>query len=105
MNDQILVQLNNTLSAEFLFLLSDYVTIGIGLVIAYIAYQGYSRNDSRPMLYIAAGFVLTFGGPGLIFLVSLVVPIPTLVVGSATQFVEILGMGTILYGFLSPAWA
>ncbi|ELY63355.1 DUF7521 family protein [Natrinema versiforme] len=104
MNNPILVQLNNTLSAEFLLLLSDYVTIGIGLVIAYIAYQGYSRNDSRPMLYIAAGFVLTFGGPGLIFLVSLVVPIPTLVVGSATQFVEILGMGTILYGFIAPAW-
>ncbi|WP_176548343.1 hypothetical protein [Natrinema sp. CBA1119] len=55
------------------------------------------------MLLIATGFVLTFGGPGLIFIVSLVFPIPPLVVGGATQFVEIFGMGTILYGFIAPA--
>lgn len=103
MSEPILASLNGTISAELVLLLSDYVTIAIALVIAYIAYQGYGRNDSRPMLFIATGFVLTFGGPGLIFLVSLVVSVPQLVVVGATQFVEILGMGTILYGFVAPS--
>lgn len=33
-----------------------------GFIIVYIAYHGYSRNDSRPMHYIVVGFVLTVGG-------------------------------------------
>ena len=37
---------------------SEFLSIGLGLVIAYIAFQGYRRNDSRPMLFIAVGFVL-----------------------------------------------
>lgn len=35
----------------------------IGILIAYVAYRGYRRNDSRPMLYIAAGFGLALGIP------------------------------------------
>ncbi|CDK39154.1 hypothetical protein [Halorubrum sp. AJ67] len=103
MNNLLLIQVGNLSSTDILLLLSDYLTIGIGLIIAYIAYQGYSRNNSRPMLYIAVGFVLTFGGPGVIFLASLVIPLPSLVVGVATRLVEILGMGTILYGFIVPS--
>lgn len=99
----IVAQTGSGISVDLILLLSDYVTVTIALVIAFIAYQGYSRNDSRPMLFIAVGFVLTFGGPGLIFIVSRVVPISPLVVGGATQFVEIFGMGIILYGFIAPA--
>jgi hypothetical protein len=54
------------------------------------------------MLFVAAGFVLAFGGPGLLFLALLVTPLPDAVAGVATQAVEILGMCTILYGFLAP---
>jgi hypothetical protein len=93
------------ISPELVFLLSDYVVIAISLGIAYIAYQGFRSHDSRPMLYIAAGFSLAFGGPGSIFLLSLVLPIPTLVVGTITQSTELLGMGLILYGFIAPARA
>jgi hypothetical protein len=87
-----------------IFLVSDYVVVAVSLVIAYIAYRGYRRNDSRPMLSIAAGFALAFGGPGGIFLLSLVVPIPQIVVGLITQTTETAGMLLILYGFVSPAW-
>lgn len=103
MSEAALAQMGGAISADLIFLISDYITIAVALVIAYIAYQGYSRNDSRPMLFIAAGFVLTFGGPGLIFIFSLVLPIPPLVVNGATQFIELLGMGTMLYGFIAPA--
>jgi hypothetical protein len=87
-----------------LFLVSDYVVVAISLLIAYIAYRGYRRNDSRPMLAIAAGFAVAFGGPGGIYLLSLVVPIPQLAVGIVTQTTETAGMLLILYGFVAPAW-
>lgn len=28
----------------------------LGLLIAYVGYRGYRRNDSQPMLFLAAGF-------------------------------------------------
>jgi hypothetical protein len=34
------------------------VTLALSLVVAYLAYHGYRRNDSEPMLYVSAGFVL-----------------------------------------------
>jgi hypothetical protein len=97
------LQLSGLSTAELVLVASDYVTIALALVIAYVAFRGYDRNDSRPMLFVAVGFVLAFGGPGLVFLVSLVAPIPSLVTGGVTQAVEILGMLTILYGFRAPA--
>ena len=87
-----------------LFLVSDYVVIAISLAIAAVAYRGYRRNASRPMLAIAAGFALAFGGPGGIFLLSLVAPIPELAVGIVTQTTETAGMILVLYGFVAPAW-
>ena len=89
---------------ELLFLVSDYVVVAISLVVAAVAYRGYRRNHSRPMLAIATGFALAFGGPGGVFLLSLVVPIPQLVVGVVTQTTETVGMLLILYGFVAPAW-
>ncbi len=42
----------------------------LGIGIAYIAYRGFRDNASRPMLYIAIGFVLVLGVPFLLLLVS-----------------------------------
>jgi len=97
------LQLSRLSTAELVLVASDYVTIVLALAIAYVAFRGYDRNDSRPMLCIAVGFVLAFGGPGLVFVLSLVAPIPSLVTGGVTQAIEILGMLTILYGFRAPA--
>jgi len=90
-------------SLQLLFLLIDYVVVALALVIAYVAYTGATRNDSRPMAFIAAGFVLTFGVPGGIYLLAQVVPIPTAVVGIITQAGEVAGMLSILYGFVAPS--
>jgi len=92
------------ITLNLIYLLTDYLVIAVSLVIAYIAYRGYRRNDSQPMLAIAVGFILAFGGPGTIFLLSLVAPIPSLVVGVVTQTTETVGMLLILYGFVRPAW-
>ncbi|MEF8855701.1 MAG: hypothetical protein V5A24_09460, partial [Haloarculaceae archaeon] len=46
----------------------------LGLFIAYQAYRGYRRNDSRPMLFISLGFVLALGVPFSLLLVSPLLP-------------------------------
>jgi hypothetical protein len=99
---ELLLQTGGLTPAELTLLASDVVTIALGLAIAYIAHRGYDRNDSRPMLYVAAGFVLVFGGPGVVFVGSLVAPLPDLAAGALTQLVELTGMVAILYGFLAP---
>lgn len=75
----------------------------LGLAVAYIAFQGYRRNGSRPMLYVAAGFVLVFWTPVLLFASSVLAP----VVGEFTYGVlgelsQVLGLVCILYGLRMP---
>ncbi|RQG96391.1 DUF7521 family protein [Natrarchaeobius chitinivorans] len=43
----------------------------LGFVIAYIAYRGYRRNESRPMLYISTGFILLLAVPFVSFAVAI----------------------------------
>lgn len=38
--------------------IAKLVTMGLGLLIAYQAYLGYRRHDSRPLRYVAVGFLL-----------------------------------------------
>lgn len=38
----------------------------LGLVVGYIAFQGYQRNRSLPMLFVATGFLLAFWTPVLL---------------------------------------
>ncbi|WP_257299049.1 DUF5985 family protein [Haloarchaeobius sp. FL176] len=83
--------------------LSEILTVLLGLAISYIAYRGYRRNRSRPMLFVAAGFVLVVGVPALVTLVLYVlfdVPVP--VVNSVGQVSELVGMVAILYGLWMP---
>lgn len=52
--------------------LAKLVTFALGLLVAYLAYHGYRRTDSEPMLYVAAGFVFIAAGAiceGLIYTV------------------------------------
>ncbi|MFC4405591.1 DUF7521 family protein [Haloarchaeobius iranensis] len=83
--------------------LSESLTVLLGLAISYIAYRGYRRNQSRPMLFVAAGFALVVGVPAAAALVLYVVfdaPIP--VINSVGQVSELVGMVAILYGLWTP---
>jgi hypothetical protein len=51
---------------EWVFLLSELLVTVLGLGISYIAYIGYRRNDSRPMLLFCLGFVLVVGVPAAV---------------------------------------
>jgi hypothetical protein len=78
-------------------IIAKFVTMVLGFLIAYQAYRGYRRNNSRPMLYVAIGFVfVSFGAviEGILFdVVGLTLSDAATI---ATAIVAI-GMLTILY--------
>lgn len=51
------------LPAEGVVFLFVAATAVVGLFVAYQAYRGYRRNDSRPMLYLAVGVLLLTAVP------------------------------------------
>lgn len=76
------------------------VTALVGLFVAYQAYRGYRRNDSRPMLYLGVGiaFVTTVS-----FVVSTLVVRP---LGASDAlaflswtFANVVGLAAIFYAF------
>lgn len=79
----------------------EVINLSIGLFIVYTAYRGYRRNDSRPMLFIALGFLLVLGVPTALYLLTLVGPDGSLwfvvAVTTSMQLAEMLGFGAILY--------
>ena len=74
-----------------------------GLAISYLAYKAYRQNRSRPMLYIAVGFMLVLfvQAPLALALIYLLDP-PTPVLNSIVQIPEFVGLGLILYGLWMP---
>ncbi|MFB6250362.1 MAG: hypothetical protein ABEI27_01530 [Halobellus sp.] len=82
---------------------SEALIVLMGLGISYVAYTAYRQNQSRPMLYIAAGFVLVLFVPGVLAVtLFLVLNVPAPVVNSISQFSEVAGLGLILYGLWAP---
>ncbi|WP_115864402.1 DUF7521 family protein [Halorussus litoreus] len=80
------------------------LSVVIGVFIAYQAYRGYKRNESRPMLFIAIGFVLVLAIPFCLFVlygVLSVLPVAAVVVGS--QLSQVSGLLAILYALRMPA--
>ncbi|MFT4889660.1 MAG: hypothetical protein ACI9YT_000571 [Halobacteriales archaeon] len=87
---------------------SGLVTLVFGLAIAYVAFRGYRRNESRPMLFIAIGFVLAVAIPGtLSYLVYVFTSVANVSLGidlvylaALMQVSEIVGMACILYALV-----
>lgn len=82
---------------------TDVLSALIGLFIAYHAYRGYRRNESRPMLFISVGFVLALGLPFVLLALYLVLPLPETPVGLLTQTSQVVGLLAILYALRMPA--
>lgn len=75
----------------------------IGIFIAYHAYRGYRRNDSRPMLFISIGFVLALAVPFVLLLLYLAVPfLSQSFIGVLTQTSQVVGLLSILYALRMP---
>ena len=81
----------------------DVLSAVIGLFIAYQAYRGYRRNDSRPMLVIAAGFTLALAVPFLLVVLYAAIPVlPETVVAVLGQLSQLAGLIAILYALRMP---
>jgi hypothetical protein len=85
----------------------------LGFVVGAIAYRGYRRNASLPMLFTAAGFLFAFWMPGalavgFLALDATVTFAPGLrstvgtALGFASQVCRIVGLLCLLYGLWMP---
>lgn len=89
------------------------LTAMLGLAIGYVALRGYRRNDSLPMLFVGAGFLLAFWAPpsllGLYLATDAVATFGPEIADSAPTAVamagdlsRIAGFVCILYGLAMP---
>ena len=83
--------------------LYELVGAVLGVAIAAIAYRGYRRNDSRPMLFIAIGFTLVLGLPLLVVPVYYLLPVSggQRALQAVIQTLEIAGLLCIVYALRS----
>lgn len=82
---------------------TDLLSAIVGLFIAYQAYRGYRRNDSRPMLVIAVGFTLALAVPFLLVVLFVAVPLlPEGVIAVLSQVSQLSGLVAILYALRMP---
>jgi uncharacterized membrane protein (DUF441 family) len=97
-----LLQVSEQPSESVALALQAYELVGaaLGVVIAYLAYRGYRRNGSRPMLFVALGFALALGVPLVLTVAFLALPLRGLAVEFqlAVQTIEIAGLVSIIYG-------
>jgi len=96
------LQLGEFSELQFALLGIEALTVVLGLVIASVAVQGYRRNESRPMLFVAIGFVLLVGVPGVLSIAYLAGVLPQPVLAVAGSVSEVLAMASILYGLRQP---
>lgn len=99
----IALQLGTGSTAALVSFALNILSTILGLAVGYIAFQGYRRNGSRPMLYVAVGFFLVFWTPVLLLAGPVLAP----VVGNFTYGVlgevsRILGLTSVLYGLRMP---
>ncbi|WP_434737292.1 DUF7521 family protein [Haloarcula montana] len=81
------------------------LAVGMGVFIAYQAYQGYRRSDRRQMLFLAIGLALiTVASPILSLIISatalqfeLDLAVYTLYSPLISNLVKIIGTGFIIY--------
>jgi heme A synthase len=82
---------------------SEVIPMILGLAISYLAYTAYRQNRSRPMLYIAVGFMLVlFVQAPLALILVYLLELPTPVLNIVLQVPEFTGLGLILYGLWMP---
>jgi heme A synthase len=82
---------------------SEVIPMILGLAISYLAYTAYRQNRSRPMLYIAVGFILVlFVQAPLALILVYLLELPAPVLNIILQVPEFTGLGLILYGLWMP---
>jgi uncharacterized membrane protein (DUF441 family) len=77
------------------------VALVLGAFIVYLAYKGYKRNSSKPLLYVALGFALITAGTiieGILYVMVGSELLSAIATGTA---VMVLGFVVIIYSIYS----
>jgi len=81
--------------------LTKVVALILGAFIVYLAYKGYKRNSSKPLLYVALGFALITAGTiveGILYVMLGSELLNAIATGTT---VTILGFAVIIYSIYS----
>ena len=81
--------------------LTKVVALILGAFIVYLAYKGYKRNSSKPLLYVALGFALITAGTiaeGILYVMLGSGLLSAIATGTA---VTVLGFVAIIYSIYS----
>ncbi|MGO9646056.1 MAG: hypothetical protein ACLPY5_15095 [Candidatus Bathyarchaeia archaeon] len=77
------------------------VALILGTFIVYLAYKGYKRNSSKPLLYVSLGFALITAGTvveGLLYVIFISDLLVAIIAGTA---VTVIGLIVIIYSIYS----
>ncbi|MDS0282683.1 DUF7521 family protein [Haloarcula onubensis] len=77
--------------------IAKLVTVGLGLLITYQAYKGYRTYGSKPMRYVAIGFLFISVGSVIEGVLFDVVGLSIFLAGTIQTAIVAVGMLVILY--------
>jgi hypothetical protein len=77
------------------------VALALGAFIVYLAYIGYRRNASKPLLYAALGFALITAGTIIEGVLYVVLGTELLAATATGTVVTIFGFVTVIYSIYS----
>jgi len=77
--------------------IAKLVTMVLGFLIAHQAYRGYRVHDSKPMLYVAVGFIFISIGAVIEGVLFEVVGLEIFIAGTVQTAIVAIGMVVILY--------
>jgi hypothetical protein len=73
----------------------------LGVFIVYLAYTGFRRNRSRPLLFVAIGFALITGGTVAEGILYVLLGSQLLAAITAGTAITVLGFAAIIYSIYS----
>ncbi|WP_227134471.1 DUF7521 family protein [Halorubellus salinus] len=77
--------------------IAKLVTVGLGLLIAYKAYEGYRTHGSEPMRYVAIGFLFISIGSVIEGILFDVMGLSIYLSGTIQTAIVAIGMLVVLY--------
>ncbi len=77
--------------------LTKIVALILGAFIVYLAYKGYKRNSSKPLLYVALGFALITAGTIIEGILYVLLGSELLNAMATGTTVMVLGFAVIIY--------
>jgi hypothetical protein len=81
--------------------ITKVVALILGAFIVYLAYKGYQRNSSKPLLYVALGFALITAGTIIEGILYVMVGSELLSAIATGTTVMVLGFAVIIYSIYS----